>query len=155
MRKVLLRPSGKVVRKMQSPFPEQLTVYLADCTVAITMQEHLLCPPFKKGIAMRVLTVILAFVASLSMIACAPTATSRSTGQAVDDAAITARVKTELAQTQGVLNAAAINVDTYRGTVILAGFVDNEKEKESAGQAALKVPGVEKVFNNLQLKRKQ
>lgn len=104
---------------------------------------------------MRILTVILAFVASLSMIACAPTATSRSTGQAVDDAATTARVKTELAQTQGVMNAAAINVDTYRGVVILAGFVDSEKEKESAGQAALKVSGVEKVFNNLQLKSKK
>jgi osmotically-inducible protein OsmY len=103
---------------------------------------------------MKILTVLLATLFSLFVAACAPTSTSRSTGQVVDDAAITARVKTEIAQNQGVGDAAAINVDTYRGVVSLAGFVDNEQQKRNAGQAAMRVPGVEKVFNNLQLKSK-
>lgn len=101
---------------------------------------------------MKKLTVLLSIVFSLFLSACAPTQTSRSTGQTIDDAAITARVKTEIAQTQGIGDAAAINVDTYRGVVSLAGFVDNEQQKRNAGQAAMRVAGVEKVFNNLRLK---
>lgn len=104
---------------------------------------------------MKALTILLSVITSLSLLACAPTSTSRSTGQALDDAAITARVKTEIAQTQGIGEAAAINVDTYRGVVSLAGFVDNDQQKRNAGQAAMRVPGVEKVFNNLQLKAKK
>jgi len=103
---------------------------------------------------MKILTVIFSILVSLILAACAPTATSRSTGQTLDDAALTARVKSEIAQTQGVGEAARINVDTYRGVVSLAGFVDNEEQKRKAEQAAKKVPGVEKVFNNLQLKSK-
>ena len=103
---------------------------------------------------MKILTAIFSAVVSLFLIACAPTATSRSTGQVLDDAAITARVKTEIAQTQGIGDAAAINVDTYRGVVSLAGFVDTDKQRRDAGQAATRAPGVEKVFNNLQLKSK-
>ena len=101
---------------------------------------------------MKLLTVLLATLLSFLVAACAPTATSRSTGQALDDAAITARVKTEIAQSQSIAEAAKINVDTYRGVVSLAGFVDTEQEKRNAGQAAMRVSGVEKVFNNLQLK---
>lgn len=104
---------------------------------------------------MKALTILLSVITSLFLIACAPTSTSRSTGQALDDAAVTARVKTEIAQTQGIGDAAAINVDTYRGVVSLAGFVDNDQQKRIAGQAAMRVPGVEKVFNNLQLKAKK
>jgi len=84
--------------------------------------------------------------------ACAPTATSRSTGQALDDAAITARVKTQIAQTESLGQAMQINVDTYRGVVSLAGFVDNERQARDAVQAATKVSGVDKVINNLRVK---
>jgi len=100
---------------------------------------------------MKILSVILSLVTSLFLIACAPTSTSRSTGQAFDDAAITARVKTEIAQSQGIGDAAKINVDTFRGVVSLAGFVDSPEQKRNAAQAAMRVPGVEKVFNNLEL----
>lgn len=103
---------------------------------------------------MKRMQFILPVVLSTLLMACAPTSISRSTGQTLDDASITARVKTEIAQSQGIRNAATINVDTYRGVVSLAGFVDSDKEKQTAGQAAQRVPGVEKVFNNLQLKSK-
>lgn len=95
---------------------------------------------------------LLSIVFALLLSACAPTKTSRSTGQTFDDATITARVKTEIAQAQGIGKAAAINVDTYRGVVSLAGFVDTDQQKRNATQAAMQVSGVEKVFNNLQIK---
>lgn len=103
---------------------------------------------------MKKFSIALSVVLSMFLLGCASTDTSRSTGQALDDVGVTARVKTEIAQTQGIGNAAAVKVDTYRGVVILSGFVDTEQQKRDAGQAAIKVSGVEKVFNNLQIKGK-
>lgn len=103
---------------------------------------------------MKKLSIYLALLASLSMAACAPTATSRSSGQVVDDAAMTTRVKKEIGTSLGLTHAATINVDTYRGVVSLSGFVDSEQQIRAASQAAQAVPGVEKVFNNLLVKSK-
>ena len=103
---------------------------------------------------MKKLTYLCTVAFAAFLTACAPTQTSRGTGQVIDDAAITARVKTQIAQTQGLGEAAAINVDTYRGVVSLAGFVDNEQQVRTAVQAADKVPGVNKVVSNLQIKSK-
>ncbi|MFZ5510351.1 MAG: BON domain-containing protein [Pseudomonadota bacterium] len=96
---------------------------------------------------------MIVFAATLA--ACTATPTSRAAGEVVDDATLTARVKTELAQTQGVGDALAINVDTYRGVVSLAGFVDNEQQARAAVTAARSVPGVREVRNNLQVKPKK
>ncbi|HCY64224.1 MAG TPA: transporter [Oxalobacteraceae bacterium] len=101
---------------------------------------------------MKNLFACLSIAFSLGLVACAPTQTSRGTGQVIDDASITARVKTEIAQTAGVGEAAAINVDTYRGVVSLAGFVDNQEQANKALEAARKIPGVTSVKNNLQVK---
>jgi osmotically-inducible protein OsmY len=94
----------------------------------------------------------LAFATLMS--ACAPTETSRGTGQVIDDASLTTRVKTKIAQTQGLGEAMAINVDTYRGVVSLAGFVANQDQMRLALQAAQSVPGVKSVKNNLEVKPK-
>lgn len=104
---------------------------------------------------MKLTSLLFSLVFSLFLAACAPTQTSRSTGETLDDAAITARVKTEIAQTQGIGEAAMINVDTYRGVVSLAGFVDSEQQRRIAEQAASKVKGVTRVINNLELKKRQ
>lgn len=104
---------------------------------------------------MKLTSLLFSLVFSLFLTACAPTQTSRSTGETLDDAAITARVKTEIAQTQGIGEAAMINVDTYRGVVSLAGFVDSEQQRRMAEQAASKVKGVTRVINNLELKKRQ
>ena len=88
-------------------------------------------------------------VLSLTLTACAPTQTSRATGQIVDDVALTTKVKTELAQAQGIGQAVTINVDTYRGVVALSGFVDSSQQAQSAAQAAARVSGVRRVINNL------
>jgi osmotically-inducible protein OsmY len=106
----------------------------------------------QKGVVMKFLTACLSMAMAAALTACAPTPTSRGTGQVIDDAAITARVNTEIAQTQGLPEAAAINVTTYRGVVSLSGFVDTREQIAAAVQAARRVPGVEDVKNNLQVK---
>ena len=80
--------------------------------------------------------------------ACAPSATHRGTGETIDDAAITARVKTALVQARGI-NATAINVNTYRGEVQLSGFVDNPESIGRAVEIARAVQGVRGVTNSL------
>lgn len=99
--------------------------------------------------------VLLSLLLSTLLIACAPTQTQRAPGQAFDDVAVTAKVKTAIAKTSGMAEAASINVDTYRGVVSLAGFVDNEQQIAEATRAAASVPGVDRVVNNLQIKKRQ
>jgi hyperosmotically inducible protein len=100
----------------------------------------------------RVNTAVATLVLATFLGACAPTQTQRSAGQTVDDATLTAKVKTELAQSRGVGDALSINVDTYRGVVSLAGFVNNSQEAQAAASAARGVEGVREVKNNLQVK---
>lgn len=99
--------------------------------------------------------LILPLVMSVMLAACSGSPTSRSTGQTIDDASITARVKTEIAKDVSVGQAAGVNVDTYRGTVSLSGFVDSQAQAQAAVRAASQVPGVQKVDNNLKLKSRQ
>lgn len=100
----------------------------------------------------KLMTILLTLTFALVTAACSSTATSRSTGQTFDDATLTSKVKTEIAQSQGVGQAASINVDTYRGVVSLAGFVDNTQQASAAVKAAKSVEGVKDVKNNLQIK---
>jgi hyperosmotically inducible periplasmic protein len=77
---------------------------------------------------------------------------SRSAGAVVDDAGMTARVKTAIASDVGAGTAANVNVTTYRGTVQLAGFVDSQEKKDQAANAARKVSGVQNVQNDIQVR---
>ncbi|HTH45846.1 MAG TPA: BON domain-containing protein [Oxalicibacterium sp.] len=100
----------------------------------------------------KILTIGLTLAFAVLTAACSSTPTSRGTGQVFDDATITTKVKTQIAHDDGVGRAAAINVDTYRGVVSLAGFVDNSKQADAAAKAARSVEGVKEVKNNLQIK---
>lgn len=90
----------------------------------------------------------------MAAIGCAPSATTRSVGTTVDDASITAKVKTEIAKEEGLGEALRINVDTYRGVVSLSGFVDSQSQIEKATNCARRVEGVVQVKNNLSVKPK-
>ncbi len=101
--------------------------------------------------------VSLIFVGAIfgvATVGCAPTATTRTVGKTVDDASITAKVKTEIAKEQGLGEALAINVDTYRSVVSLAGFVDSQQQIDKAISCARRVGGVQEVKNNLSIKPK-
>ena len=89
-------------------------------------------------------TIGLILGAALVLGACA-------TQQPSPDAQLSARIKQEIAQTEGIGNARSVNVETAKGVVILSGFVGTEKQKNDAAQTALKVSGVQQVFNTLQV----
>ncbi len=82
---------------------------------------------------------------------CAGTATQKSTGEYIDDAAITAKVKTDLIG-DPVTKARQIDVTTFKGNVQLSGFVDTAQEKARAAQIAAGVSGVTNVTNNITIK---
>lgn len=87
----------------------------------------------------------------VGLFGCAGTDTRQSTGQYIDDAAITAKVKSKLLSDDEV-SGLAVNVETYKGVVQLSGFVDTKDEKERAGDLADDVPGVRNVQNNIEVK---
>lgn len=82
---------------------------------------------------------------------CAGTATTQSTGEYVDDASITAKVKTAFVR-DDVVKALQVDVDTFKGAVQLSGFVDTQAQKQRAEQIAAGVQGVQSVTNNLIVK---
>jgi osmotically-inducible protein OsmY len=100
---------------------------------------------------MRYLASCLTIAFALAATACAPTSTSRGTGQVIDDAAITARVNTEITKAEGLGQAMSINVNTYRGKVLLSGFVETSEQKRAAERAASRVAGVTSIENKLEV----
>lgn len=69
----------------------------------------------------------------------------------LDDAAITAKVKTALADHHGT-SALRTDVDTKDGAVTLKGTADSEAQKTLAEKVARKVHGVRSVTNDLEVK---
>ena len=100
---------------------------------------------FKKSIAAALLGVALLFTAGCSR------DDGKTVGQNIDDAAISAKVKTAFAQDAGV-KAMDVKVDTHKGAVQLSGWVNTPEEKARAEQVAKTVPGVTTVENKIALK---
>ena len=75
----------------------------------------------------------------------------QSTGEYIDDAAITTKVKAALAA-DPLTKATQVNVETYQGVVQLSGFVDNQEMVSKAAEIAKGVEGVKSVKNNLAVK---
>jgi hyperosmotically inducible periplasmic protein len=78
------------------------------------------------------------------LVGCAATPEQRSTGEVIDDAAITTKVKTGLLG-DPVVSAFAINVETSRGVVSLTGIVNSAGERARAIQIAQETGGVRRV----------
>ena len=73
-------------------------------------------------------------------------------GKYVDDAWITAKVKTLLLKDEGV-KGLAVNVETHQGAVQLSGWVNTPDQIVRAEKIALGVEGVKGVRNDLLIKR--
>ena len=91
------------------------------------------------------------FVMTLAMVACASTRTTKSAGEQIDDTVTTASVKSALIA-DPVTKAHQIDVEVFKGTVQLNGFVDTAASKERATEVARKTKGVTAVRNNLTVK---
>jgi hyperosmotically inducible periplasmic protein len=104
---------------------------------------------------LRLVTSSLLFVAGLGaatlVTGCAATADRESTGEYIDNSAVTARVKSALAS-DDMVKAREINVESFRGTVQLSGFVSTSEEKARAERIAKSIAGVQEVKNNITVK---
>ena len=90
---------------------------------------------------------------ALALILIAPmllAACGKTVGETIDDATITARVKTSLINEPDVA-AARIDVDTFKGVVTLSGRVKSKDEEARAIAAARKIQGVKDVKSTLQI----
>ena len=94
--------------------------------------------------------LVLGMILAVGLAACTST-TGRSAGRNIDDAAITATVKTKLAE-DSARTLTAVDVDTVNGIVYLTGTVPDAAAKQHATQIARHVDGVARVENNLQTK---
>jgi osmotically-inducible protein OsmY len=90
-------------------------------------------------------------VAFIALVGCASTPTSESTGQYVDDSAITTKVKAALLD-DPALKSNEITVQTFKGRVQLSGFVRSRENIEQAVADARAVKGVQAVENDMQLR---
>ena len=98
----------------------------------------------------RVFT-ILAALAIATTLGCAGTAKKESTGEYVDDVAITAKVKKDIFD-EPTLKSAEINVETFKGVVQLSGFVASSASIATATTVARNVNGVKSVKNDMRVK---
>jgi osmotically-inducible protein OsmY len=98
---------------------------------------------FQSAIAESVLATSLL----VSLAACAPTPTREGTGEYIDDSMITGKVKAAFAADPTV-KATQVQVETFKGTVQLSGFVDSRESAERAVEIARGVKGVKSVKND-------
>lgn len=105
----------------------------------------------KTRIFLPLLLTAICGLTTLMIAGCAATPTSKSTGEYVDDAALTVKVKAELFR-DPVVKALQVKVDTFKGTVQLNGFVDTAEQRMRAEQIARNTPGVLGVQNQLAVK---
>jgi osmotically-inducible protein OsmY len=99
----------------------------------------------------RIMKFLASFVLITAFLGCAATPKRESTGQYIDDSAITTKVKAEIFD-EATLKTLQINVKTYKGVVQLSGFVDSAHSVRKAGEVAGGVNGVVSVENNLVVK---
>lgn len=105
----------------------------------------------KSRIVILAVAVACAAAPALGLSGCPGSRTTKSTGEYIDDAALTAKVKAELFR-DPIVNGMEVNVDTYKAIVQLNGFVDTAQQKARAEQIARNVPGVAGVQNKLTVK---
>jgi len=86
-----------------------------------------------------------------SLVGCASTATQEGTGEYIDNAVITTKVKTAIFN-EPTLKSFEINVETFKGAVQLSGFVNSQADIDKAVEIVRQVKGVKSVKNDMQLK---
>jgi len=96
---------------------------------------------------------VFAILATFVFAFAAPAQAQKSAGEVLDDNTVNASVKAELIGAKGIPST-DINVETYRGIVLLSGFVESQQIKDQAGKIAQGVSGVQKVHNAIAIHSK-
>lgn len=94
--------------------------------------------------------VFMAF-ALLGAAGCASTPTKEGTGEYVDDSVITTKVKAAIFN-ESTLKSTEINVETFKGSVQLSGFVSSHADINKAIEVTRSVKGVRAVKNDMRVK---
>lgn len=97
------------------------------------------------------LSALFVAIAFMSVLGCAGTATKSSSGEYITDAWITTKVKAALVK-DPVVKATEVNVETFRGTVQLSGFVSSEAARNQAVVVTRGIEGVTGVRNDMRVK---
>jgi osmotically-inducible protein OsmY len=82
---------------------------------------------------------------------CASTAQQEGAGEYVDDSVITTKVKAAIFN-EPSLKVAEINVETFKGTVQLSGFVKTQADINKSVEVTRAVSGVKSVKNDIRIK---
>jgi osmotically-inducible protein OsmY len=98
-------------------------------------------------------TIAIATTAVVLLVAtgCAVQRGQETVGAYVDDSGITTLVKARFVENKQV-DAAAISVETLKGTVMLSGFAKNASERAAAESIARGVKGVTNVRNEIAIR---
>lgn len=99
----------------------------------------------------RLAILVLALAGAAGLAGCQSTPTQESTGQYLDDTAITGKVKAAIFN-EPTLKSAEINVETFKGAVQLSGFVGSAADIARAVTVTQNVAGVRSVKNDMRLK---
>ena len=124
--------------------------WLSGWPFAIRIAVLLQCPrenPVMKLLNKAVSAIVLA-LALVVMTGCAATGARESTGEYVDDAVITTKVKAAILD-RPTLKSLDIHVETMKGVVHLRGVVASRSAVDEAGKVARSIGGVKSVKNDL------
>ena len=90
-------------------------------------------------------------IALTSVLGCASTPTQEGTGEYVDDAVITTKVKSAILG-EPTLKSTEISVETFKGVVQLSGFVSSAAAENKAVEITRSVKGVKSVKDDMRVK---
>jgi osmotically-inducible protein OsmY len=93
-------------------------------------------------------STVVAALAALLLGACAGTPHKESTGEVLDDSVITTKVKSALLADKRV-SGMDVSVETFKGRVLLSGYVNNPQERQTAERIARNTAGVKEVNNKI------
>ena len=99
----------------------------------------------------KYLSAIFLAVLLVTTVGCASTSKHEGTGEYVDDAVITTKVKAAIFN-DDTLKSFEINVETFKGVVQLSGFVSSQASINKAVEVARQVKGVVSVKNAMRVK---
>ncbi|RYY77366.1 MAG: BON domain-containing protein [Gammaproteobacteria bacterium] len=108
--------------------------------------EQIIVRAFLKNIPVFLVTLALIF-----LVACSSAPKQESAGEYFDDTVITTRVKAAILA-EDSLKVSEVNVETYKGTVQLSGFVNSREDRSTAVKVAKNVKGVRSVKDDIRIK---
>ena len=98
-----------------------------------------------------ILRILISLILVVSIAGCAGGKTHESTGEYLDDSAITTKVKSSILG-DSKLKVFQISVQTFKGIVQLSGFVNSSEVSARATELTRTVKGVKMVNNSLIVK---